>query len=331
MTGRCRRETGSQRSDVSDVTVPYGHAWPNHSSKGESTLKKIDDRQLKELIVESEDLQADALRDVKRTMPDLVEIGASRRGKPVDPDRIRAFNEGRRRLLRNGGLGLGAFSARSLVGGGFGAALMGIVARPAHAQAQLDVQILQTAASLENLAVATYGAALGLPGFDANATVAAFAMTTMEQHAAHGDAFNAQAETLGGQRQDEVNQQAQAVVDQAMLTDASGNANYEGIVELAMTLEQVATQTYVQNVLQLEDGTAKELMASIMGVEAQHLATLRAVGALLAADAPELITVEATDGPVDVAALPAAAGSVAFPEPFESTENAFPPDSGDVQ
>lgn len=289
---------------------------------------KIDDRKLTELIVESQDLQVDALRDVKANMPALVEVRESRRGRPVDLDRIRAFNQGRRRLLRNGGLGLGALSARGLIGGGFGAAVMGIVARPAHAQAELDIQILQTAASLENLAVSTYGAALGLPGFDANKTVVAFAQTTMKQHDEHGEAFNAQAETLGGQRQEGVNQQGQAAVDAANLTTANGQANYPGIVELASALEQIATQTYVQNVLQLEDGTAKELMASIMGVEAQHLATLRAVGALLAGGAPQLITVKATDGAVDVTKLPAAAGSVAFPEPFESTENAFPPESG---
>ncbi len=294
-------------------------------------MKKIDDRQLKELIVESEDLQADALRDVKRTMPDLVEIGASRRGKPVDLDRVRAFNDGRRRLLRNGGMGLGVISARGLLGGTFGATLMGIVARPVGAQSEPDVQMLQTAASLENLAVNTYKAALGLRGFDANATVAAFAQTTMEQHAAHADAFNAQAEALGGQRQTQPNPDGQALVEEAMLTDASGSANYPGIVELAMTLETIATQTYVSNVMMVEDNTSKSIFASIMGVEAQHAATLRAVGALLEGGAPELITVEATDGAVDPAALPAAAGSVAFPQPFESTEKALPATSGAVQ
>lgn len=330
MTARCRSTPGSQRSDVSDLTVPDWHTWPYHSSKGENSLK-IDDRQLKELIVESEDLQADALRDVRRTMPDLVEIGRSRRGKPVDLDQVRAFNEGRRRLLRNGGLGLGTLSARGLLGTSFGAAIVNIVARPAGAQADSDIQMLQTAASLENLAVGTYNAALGLPGFDANSTVAAFAQTTMEQHAAHGDAFNNQAEALGGEPQDQPNPTGQALVDQALLTDSRGNADYTGIVELAASLEQIATQTYIANVLAVEDQTAKSIFASIMGVEAQHLATLRAVGALLAADAPELITVEATDGAVDVAALPAAAGRVAFPQPFESTENAVPADSGDVQ
>ncbi len=290
---------------------------------------KIDDRQLKELIVESEDLQVDALRDVKRTLPDLTEIGRARRSQPVDVDRVRAFNDGRRRLLRNGGLGLGAISARGLLGGSFGAALMGIVAKPAHAQEDLTVQILQTAASLENLAVSTYEAALGLPFFDQNATVVAFAQTTMKQHAEHGDAFNAQAEALGGKPQNEVNPVFNQVVQDALPT----LTGYSPVVALAAQLETVATQTYVSNVMMLDDVTSKELMASIMGVEAQHLATLRAVGALLDANAPELITVEATDGPVDVAALPAAAGSVSFPDPFLRPEpaNVAAPDSGDVE
>jgi rubrerythrin len=287
---------------------------------------KIDQRELEGLIVESQDLQADALRDVKATLPDLAELGRSRQGQPVDVDRVRAFNDGRRRLLRSGGLGLGALSARGVLGGAFGSALLGIVAKPAHAQADLDIQILQTAASLENLAVATYEAALGLPFFGDNATVVAFAQTTRDQHAEHGTAFNSQAEALGGQPQNEPNADGAKVVEDAMPLE-----NYSDVVTLAATLEQVATQTYIQNVSMLDDTTAKEIMASIMGVEAQHLATLRAVGALLEGGAPQLITVEATDGPVDVAALPAAAGSVAFPEPFESTENAFPPESGAKQ
>ena len=292
-------------------------------------MNKIDDGALQELIVESQDLQADALRDVKATLPELAEMRESRRGEPVDLDRVRAFNDGRRRLLRNGGMGIGAIGARGLLGGGIGAALLGIVAKPASAQAPLDVQILQTAASLENLAVATYEAALGLPFFDQNATVVAFAMTTRDQHAEHGAAFNAQVETLGGQPQNQPNPTYAAVVEEAK----PGLTDYAAVVELAATLEQVATETYVSNVTTLDDNTAKELMASIMGVEAQHLATLRAVGALLAAGAPELITVQDTDGAVDVAALPAAAGSVAFPEPFLTPDpaNVAPPESGAVQ
>jgi hypothetical protein len=97
------------------------------------------------------------------------------------------------------------------------------------------------------------------------------------------------------------------------------------VVELAMSLEQVATQTYVNNMTLLDDSETKKIMASVMGVEAQHLAVLRAVGALLGG-APELIKI-----PTEPAKLPAAAGSVAFPEPFEGTEMASPPEEGAVQ
>ena len=50
-------------------------------------------------------------------------------------------------------------------------------------------------------------------------------------------------------------------------------------------------------------------MGSVMGVEAQHLAVLRAVGALLSGGGEALIAI-----PTDLAALPAAAGSVGYPE-----------------
>jgi hypothetical protein len=69
-------------------------------------------------------------------------------------------------------------------------------------------------------------------------------------------------------------------------------------------------------------------MASVMGVESQHLAVLRAADALIRAELPELVTI---DPAVDAAALPEAAGSIAFPQPFESTDNASPPEEGAVQ
>ena len=94
--------------------------------------------------------------------------------------------------------------------------------------------------------------------------------------------------------------------------------------EIAITLiETVATETYLSDLAQFSDTTSKELMASVMGVESQHLATLRAVGALLDGGAADLIAI-----PTDVAKLPAAAGSVAFPEAFEPVTMASPPQEG---
>ena len=58
---------------------------------------------------------------------------------------------------------------------------------------------LQTAVSLELLAVATYGAALTLPFIkDGNPIIVKFAETTMMQHDEHRQAFSAQTKALGG-------------------------------------------------------------------------------------------------------------------------------------
>ena len=81
----------------------------------------------------------------------------------------------------------------------------------------------------------------------------------------------------------------------------------------------------MSNMALLEDIDTKKIMASVMGVEAQHLAVLRAVGALLGG-APDLIKI-----PTEPAKLPAGAGSVSFPEAFEGTEKASPPEEGAVK
>jgi hypothetical protein len=287
----------------------------------------IDERALRELVVESEDLHADAMRDARAVQPDLAELGASRRGRPVDLDRVQQYHSNRRRIMRNGGFGMGALAARGLLGTAFGAAITSLL-NPSTAGAQegggdVDVQILQTASSLEVLAVATYEAALGLPFIrNGNPVVKTFAMTTKDQHDEHRQAFQAQTETLGGEAQDQPNPPNQQVVDDALPTLRQPI----DVVNLAATLEEVATDTYLANLGLLEDADTRGLMGSVMGVECQHLATLRAVGALLDGGAAELIAI-----PTMVDQLPAAAGSVAFPEPFEAPNMAEPPESGAVQ
>lgn len=286
----------------------------------------VNEQGLRELIVESQDLQADALRDMKGHLSGLADVREERRKNGIDLEALGRFNMGRREALRNGGMGLGAFAARGAVVGAFGTALAGLVAAPAYAQdGGVDVMILNTASSLENLAVATYGAALTLPFIkDGNKVVVAFAETTMKQHAEHSNAFNAMAKGLGGTEQKETNPKYQKVVDDALptLTDPAK------VVELAAALETVATQTYVANMALMDDTDSKALMASVMGVEAQHLATLRAVGALLGGGAAGAALIAI---PTERAKLPAAVGSVAFPEPFEGTEMASPPEEGAVK
>ena len=179
--------------------------------------------------------------------------------------------------------------------------------------------MFQTASSLENLAVATYEAALTLPFIGDNAVVKAFAETTMMQHQEHGDAFKAQTTQLGGEPQEDTNPKYTPVVEEMK----PGLTDYSKVVALAATLEEVAQDTYIANLALLPADETRQLMASVLAVETQHLATLRAVGALLDGGAPELIAI-----PTDLAKLPAAAGSVAFPESFEDPQLASPPEEG---
>ena len=288
-------------------------------------MSTIDVRQLDELIEESQDLQSDAMRDVKATLPELAEIGEQRRGTGTDPDLVSRYNLNRRGLLQRMGIGAGGVATRGLLAGGFGSLLAGVLATPARADKPLDVQILQTASSLEVLAVATYGAALTLPFIKSgNPVVVKFAQTTMMQHDEHRKAFQAQTRALGGKQQNQPNPRYAPVVEQAKPTLKTPL----DVVKLAATLEEVATDTYLADLSMFEDTESKRVMATVMGVESQHLATLRAVRALLEGGAPQLIKVPIG---ADVAKLPAAAGSVAFPEAMAEADKASPPQEGAVK
>jgi hypothetical protein len=272
----------------------------------------IDERALEELIEQSEDLQSDAMRATREPLAELTEQGLERRAHGgEDLDETRAFQSRRNDLLRQG-----AFSGGVLAAAGFGAALVALSASPAWADKSMDVQMLQTAASIENLAVATYATALTLPfigGASANPVVKAFAMKTKDQHQDHADAFNAAVTPLGGKVQKNPDPVLLTVVNNAkpMLTDAGK------VVALALQLENGAAQTYVANTGAMTDANARKVPASIMGVEAQHAAILYAVQALVAGGAANLIAL-----PPDATKLPAAAGSVGFPDSFFKTDQA---------
>jgi hypothetical protein len=227
----------------------------------------------------------------------------------------------RRWLLRAGAVSVGVALAGGILGP-FRSAVAGLTGDPGGTQRQLDVQIFQTAASLENVALEAYATALALPVVGANATLVHFLESARSHHIEHRDAFNAQAEALGGVRQEAPNPTYDKLVEEALPTLDDVGA----VVGLAATLEEAAGDTYLANVTQLADPQARALMAAVMGVEAQHLAVLRIVAALLAADLPDLVAV-----PTDVARLPSAIGSVASPGPFEAPEHASPPEQGAVR
>lgn len=280
---------------------------------------RVDERALDELIEESQDLHTDAMAVARQTLPDISDMAADRRraGTNIDRAAIRDFEADRQQLIRRVALAAGgAF--------GIGAVHSLFAGHASAADGDIDVMQLQTAVSLELLAVATYGAALTLPFIaDGNQVIVKFAETTMAQHDEHRQAFSAQTIALGGTDQTATNPKYTPVVESAKATLLAPI----DVVNLAATLEQVATETYLADLNRYTDVTSRVLMASVMGVECQHLATLRAVGALIAGGAPELIAVPLG---ADVAKLPAAAGSVAFPDAFQGVTMASPPEEGAV-
>lgn len=285
----------------------------------------LDDRALDQLVEQSQDLHSDAMRSTKDSLEELVEDGHQRRARgEIDPDESRQSAVAHQEGIHKGLLGAGALAASA-----FGATLLGLTASAAFADTPTDIQMLQTSAAIENLAVSTYKTALTLPyigGASANPVIKAFARTTMMQHDQHNDAFNTAATALGGKAQTGPDPKYVPVVNAAVgtIVKDSPSAGALAVVDLAMTLENVAAQTYVNNCSQFGDANAKRITASIMGVEAQHVATLIAVKALLSAGAPQLIALS----PTVVASLPAAAGSIGFPNSFYPTSMASPAREG---
>jgi Ferritin-like domain len=226
----------------------------------------------------------------------------------------------RRRLLTAGGVSLGVLAAGGLSNHRYRAAAAPIVRQPGTTAASVEVQILQTAASLENVVVATYASALELPFVRSHAPLRKFVETTLQHHVEHGEAFNARAEARGGERQAAPNATYADVVERAApLRDLTA------VVRLAAMLEEVATDTYLADLGQLHDLDSRSLTASVMGVEAQHLAALRAFDSLFSAALPHLVAT-----PTDVHRLPRAIGNVACPRPFEVPDRASPPTEGAV-
>ena len=277
---------------------------------------QLDEQRMNTLLEESQDIHSDAMRSTNAGLSEVVEEGhdARRRGEiqePADADRRRMIT---RSLFAAGALGTG-----------LAAATLGKAAITVFADSGTDIQMLQTAASIENLAIAVYQKALTLPPAVSGAAipvVAAFVTKTVQQHKDHLAAFNGAVQQLGGAPQTKLDMPVYNAVVAPALPAIKGPGD---VVALAITLENAAAETYVAFGGAVGDANALKTFASIAPVEAQHVAILLAVQALVGAGHPELITL-----PPNLAALPAAAGSVGFPNNFYKTDMARPAAEGAV-
>lgn len=265
--------------------------------------EKLDTRLLAELTVESQDLNSDAVRITRQALDEYTQHQQEVAGGP--------------RRSRGGWLA-GLAGGAMLLGAGRAAA-----ATASPTPNNNDIMALQTAASIENLAVSVYTTAAGLPFIkDGNATVLAFITKTTDQHKQHAQAFNSALTSAGAKVQNEADPKYAAVVQQALPTIKTPS----DVVKLALSLEEVAAQTYTKYVTLASNSSLRTLFGSVAPVEAQHQTVLLSVQALLAANAADLIAI-----PTDPAKLPAAAGSVGIPVAFYPTTLASPISEGAVQ
>lgn len=141
----------------------------------------------------------------------------------------------------------------------------------------LDVVVAGLAASLENLAVATYGAALKAAGAGklgaVPPAVATFAKTAMAQHQDHAAAWNSIISRVGYKKITVANPVYAKIVD----ADFAKVTNVAGVAELALTLEGAAAATYLEAIKALSTRSAVAIAASIQPVEMQHIAILNFV------------------------------------------------------
>jgi hypothetical protein len=138
------------------------------------------------------------------------------------------------------------------------------------AGSQTDVSILRTASSIETLAVAVYQKAIdsGLIKTQALQTAAQLFQT---QHGQHGDLFQRATSAAGGQPFTDAN----PVLMQQLVAPRLASLKTESdVVSLAYDLENLAADTYQNNVGTFADRSLNATVMQVGGIEARHVAVL---------------------------------------------------------
>ncbi len=135
-----------------------------------------------------------------------------------------------------------------------------------------DITILRTASSLEVLAVDVYQKAID-SGLVKTAAIADAAKLFQSQHKEHAALFQGATKKMGGTAMEEAN----PVVLQSLQGPIAALKDENGVVMLALMLEQAAAATYQSTVGAFKDVTLNQAAMSVGGVEARHVAVLSSV------------------------------------------------------
>ncbi len=141
-----------------------------------------------------------------------------------------------------------------------------------------DLAVVALAASLENLAVQTYGAGISAATAGKLGTVppavVTFAQTVMKQHQDHADAWNA---VLSGAGKSPITGVDKTVNDAVVKPTFAKVTDAGGLAKLALTLENAAAATYLEAISVVEAPAGIKTAATIEPVELQHAAILNFV------------------------------------------------------
>jgi hypothetical protein len=193
---------------------------------------------------------------------------------------------------------------------------------PTTTPQNVDVRVLQTASSVERAIVTAYEGLLALPLVkNGRPVLTDILRTTLGHHNEHLDAFQARTVAMGGKPQAAPNPKAQAAT-------ARGLGNALDVVKLAVTLEQLATDTYLFD-LGVAGSGLRGLLGSVMLAEAQHLSMMRILQALVETGRERLVAL-----PTELSELPRTVGAAGFPRgvhPLPAPDAVASPESGAVK
>jgi hypothetical protein len=185
-----------------------------------------------------------------------------------------------------------------------------------------DVAALRTATSLVVLAQSTYSSLAALPvggGQRALPVVRDLVSAAVSQLGDARDALSSATTGAGGRAQTDPDPAYGSVVAQALPTVRTP----ADVVGLALTLEDVLAQTLVADAAALSTPALRATALRYGQAAAARKASLLVVNSLLSSGRSDLVV-----APPDLTTLPAAVGTVGFPDTRFPTAKASPPEEG---
>ena len=225
-------------------------------------------------------------------------------------------------------------SRRAALGGGLaGIALLPVVGRARlgrtvqRASARKgtdDIPRLQTCASLEHTAIATYDTLLALDVFDEAPYYKGLLTTFRGHHVAHATAINVALDRLGGAEQPDENERLSGDI-RSLHPDKVEQLEL-GNELIAFVIESALAHNHTAASATLVDPESRRLLTQVAAVEAEHFGVLNMFESLIEDHLDHLI-----DAPTQVERVPRTAALVGAPDSFQKTSQAQTPGSGAVR